>query len=160
MQWPADVIAFYAIRAGMAPAEAAVAVAVALSGTEGDDAYQWAVDAPGGRSYLGAWAIRDDIAAEHPDLDPMRLAQAAQMVRRLTGRTGDNWAWSDVHATGDWRKRLDDATEAVTHPQAGITSDLPQLSMTMDDAIEARRSAITSARTSMLNSVEHLRKLV
>lgn len=160
MRWPADVLAHVCLAAGMMPTDATVAVAVALAATEGDDKYLWVSDSPGGRTFMGAWAIPSDLIAIDETLDPLRLSQAASIVRRLTGPQGDQWAWSDAYAIGDWRWRLDDASAGVAHPRPGIADDLPQMRMAMGEAIEARRSAIESARASMLGTVEHLRKLV
>lgn len=160
MRWPADVLAYMCLRGGMTHPQATVAVAIALAATEGDDAYLWQSETPGGRSFVGAWAIPTDLL-DGAELETAgRLSGSVAIVRRLTGPQGDDWAWSPVFAVGDWRKRLEDATAAVAHPQPGITDDTVQMRLSMADAVQAARSAIVDAKSSMLATIEHLLRQV
>lgn len=160
MRWPADVLAYYALRSGMRTSAAIVAVAVALDATEGESAYWWTPDRPNARTLAGAWAIPLDVIDPAWSLDPLSLPQAAQIVRRLTGPQGDQWNWSPAFVANGWRRRIEDATEAVGHPRPGIESDVPQMQIGGIEAQAATRSAIAGARASMLASTEHLRKQI
>lgn len=158
MRWPADVLAYYVLAAGFGVDDAITAVALALAATEGDDAYRWEPTTPDGRVLLGAWAVPADEANAYPDLDPLRLPTAAKLLWALTAGERRPWDWLPVYAAGEWRSRLDDATAGVRAPRAGIDTTTGLIRSSMADTSAALSSAITSARASMLSSVEHLRQ--
>lgn len=157
MRWPANVIAYYIKATGMRPSGAVVAVAIALDATEGEDAYWWQQDRPNGRTFAGAFAIPLDVIDPDWDLDPLKLSQAAQIVRRLTGPQGDRWDWSPAFAANGWRRRLEDAQAGLARPAPGIADDTAQMVIGGIEAAAAVRQSIRDARASMLASVDHLR---
>lgn len=160
MRWPADVLAHYVLAAGFAHEDAPTVVAMALAATEGDDAYVWRSDVPGGQSFVGPWAIPEMLALEFFDLDAGRLSQAATMLRRLHVAHDGRWDWLPIAQAHTWEDRLDDATAGVLAPRVGIDNDTGLVRTAMDNAAGALSSALVTARRSMLATVEHLRRQV
>lgn len=158
MRWPADVLAYYVLAAGFRADEAPMVVALALAATEGDDTYRFDEDAPGARSSLGAWAIPSHEAALFSDLDPLRLSQAAKLLRALRTAHDGSWDWLPVYVVGDWRNRLDDATAGVKDPRAGLDSSTGLIRTSMDETSNVLSSALVQARASMLAGIEHLHR--
>lgn len=113
MMWRAPAIVGFAETAGFDPDQLAMACAVALSASGGNDAY---VATPWGGSlsrYVGLWQLPVDgqhTRALSALLDPVANARAAHDAFLAAGET---WDWCEGYKTGRWQLYLPDAQRAV-----------------------------------------------
>lgn len=142
MKWPANVLAYQALSAGFQRDDAITAVAVALAGTEGDDAYRTPAATLGATALVGAWSIPDDGSPLLAGVDLTKLSQNADAAHRLWEAAGRSWQWSAVWRAGTWRGRLDDARRGVAAPQRGVAAGVryPELE-TAGDGPDLARAA-------------------
>jgi Lysozyme like domain len=114
MRWDDPSIAGFARQAGWAGGDVALATAIALAASGGDDAYE---DAPlwgAGQHYVGLWGV--DITA-NPQYDaslmrnPVYSAEAAHTLWLASGR---RWDWSPVYRSGAYRHFAAEAAFATT----------------------------------------------
>lgn len=144
MIWGPPAVAGFARRAGFRE-ELALAVALALAVSHGDDAYQWAYEA--GRAVTdqrGLWGV--DVMA-HPEVIGMDLfhpQQAADAAYLLYQRGGGTWTWCPAWPPQTYRAWLSVGTEAAAHPTYGQAETGP-----------GPTSALTAGSTSARRAVDH-----
>jgi hypothetical protein len=117
--WGPPAIAGFAQRAGFRE-ELALAVALALAVSHGDDSYRWSYDV--GRAVTdqrGLWGIDVMAHPEVADLDLFHPQQAADAALLLYRRGGGTWSWCPAWPPQTYRAWLGLGTEAAAHPTHG-----------------------------------------
>lgn len=119
--WRAPALVGFVEAAGFRGGDRAVAVAVALAASHGDDAFLSTGWAGSEIVSVGLWQVgadRGDTRTVAALLDPLRNAEAARQSFLDTDRS---WSWCVGWQSGRWRLHLADAREAVAHPARADT---------------------------------------
>lgn len=143
MLWAPTAIAGFASRAGWRGDELAIAVALVLAGTAGDDLARDMFGSPPVVDRRGLWLVDVVAYPEHAGIglyDPLANANAAHSLYTAGSRSFD---WSPVYRAGSWRDMHDVALEAAKRPTDGQPVEMNRLDAMTDPTVRRAQRVIT-----------------